>query len=440
MNSRLFLNSSILLEAACHHFKGSRMLPDSNEECRPPARDAKLIPLRLNWNFQFYWIGATAGGLGTSIVNLAVPLLILSSTHSPALAGGYSAVLTISQLALGIPAGVVADRINRRALLITTEVIRLLSVAGLVAALLRDDVSWIKIVLLAIALGAALALGTPVRALVLRSIVPPEQLTQALSQDEIRIRVASLFGPVLAGALYEVGQLGPFIAILVGYGIALGTASLVPFDGRVQRKAQASLRGVTAGISFLWRDTTFRALVSLSAVANLLAVAVVLPAVLLLQHQHYGGGAIGFALTGEALGGMVGAFLTRWLHSLMAPGKLLLILSWCTVLPVVALVIPWGLIWVFAMLFVIGVGVPARMVALDIMVFRRANDEVRGRVISVVLFAQAIGSSFGNTLTGFLLSILSPQGAVWTICLAVTVPLVFLTAGKSLRQASWPSA
>lgn len=402
------------------------------------SEGTKLVPLRRNWHFQSYWIGATAGGLGTSIVNLAVPLLILSSTHSPALAGGYSAVLTVSQLALSIPAGVIADRVNRRALLITAEAIRIMSVAGLVAALVLHDVSWLEIVFLAVALGAALALGTPTRALVLRSIVPQEQLTQALSQDEIRIRIASLFGPVLAGALYEIGRLGPFVAILIGYGVALATASLVPFDGRVKRTAKASLRGALLGISILRRDVTFRALVGLGAVGNVLSVAVVLPSVVILQNQGYGGGAIGLALAGEALGGMAGAFLVRWLHSLMAPGKLLLILSWCTILPVAALAIPWGPIWVFAMLFIVGVGIPARMVAVDIMIYRRVSDEVRGRVISVALTVQTVGSSIGNMLAGFTLAALSPQHAVWVICLVVAVSLTALSAGRGLRQARWP--
>lgn len=374
-----------------------------------------------------------------AIANLALPLFILSKTHSPALAGSFSASLTASQLLLAIPAGALCDRVNRRILLISSELLRLVSVSGILIALKCGIFSFFQMYIAAIMLGGSLAIGTPVRALVLRSIVHRDQLTQALSQDEVRLRIASLLGPTLAGALFSLGRVAPLVAILGSYTIALFTASFVRYDGRVlTSSAPQARRGAFIGLNILRQDSILYSIIGIAALVNVIAVAVVLPIVVTLQRQHFGTSATGIALAGEAVGGMAGAFLTTRLHKLMPPGRLLLTISWSCVPLVAALAIPWGPIWIFSMLFLIGIGIPVRLVMIDIMIFRQVEDAIRGRVISGALLILTVGVSTGNMFGGYLTNFLSPGSSILVMSFILAVCLSVASTNRRLRHAGWP--
>ncbi|WP_405018337.1 MFS transporter [Kitasatospora sp. NBC_00070] len=397
-----------------------------------------LPPLRRNLKFQAYWAGATAGAVGMGISNLAFPLLILAMTGSPGQAAVFSALQVGTQMALGMPSGALADRFNRRTLLITAEALRFGMIATVAVALSLGTPTMAHLFAVAVGLGAAQALGAPSRALVLRSIVPKEQLTQALSQDEARVSVAGLLGPLLAGALFAVARTAPFVLALVGFLVSLCTASAVRFDGRPAAGTGKARGGAFLGLRVLWQNRTLRAVTAVAATVNLAGAATILITVVTLQ-QHHSSTAVGFALAGEAVGGIIGATLISRLHTLMQPGKLLLTACWLCVPLLAGLAVPAGPIWVFALLLAVATGMPALMVMIDILVFRAVPDEVRGRVIAGTFMAFSVGTPLGSLLAGLLLDTFSPQTAVLIVCALLTVPLLAASAQRSLREAVWPA-
>ncbi len=163
------------------------------------------------------------------MADIACPLVILAVTRSAALAGLFAAVQGLGMLLAGLPAGVLADRYDSRRIVITTEVIRAAVTAAVVAALAAG---WTPVPLLftaAALLGAGQAIRGPASMLLTRSVVPPEQLTQALTQDEVRVNGAALAGPALGGALYALRALGhavPFLVIAACFAVAVITTTL----------------------------------------------------------------------------------------------------------------------------------------------------------------------------------------------------------------------
>src|ERR1700754_2489776 len=104
-------------------------------------------------NFRALWAGAAATNLADGIFKLTLPLLALSLTSSPALIAGASLANTLPWLALALPAGALADRVDRRRLMMTTTAARVVLLIILLAAVLTDSLPLTGLYLAALLLG-----------------------------------------------------------------------------------------------------------------------------------------------------------------------------------------------------------------------------------------------------------------------------------------------
>ncbi|ORT57224.1 MFS transporter [Streptomyces sp. CB03238] len=404
----------------------------------PPA----LVPLRRNWRFQSYWLGTTVGAIGTSMSLLVYPLLALSLTGSPLQAGLLAATQSATAVLLGIPAGALADRFSRRNLLLSSEALRTLATAAVLVAVATGAASVAGLFAAAAVLGVSGAIGMPVRRLALRSIVPPEQLRQALSQDEVRVNIAMLAGPPLAGLLFAAGPVQPFVAVLACYVASMGSAFLTRLPATGQQpgplKPSVLFKGATVGPRIVWRDAVLRAVTGLMTIENFIFAALNLILINHFQRQGVDARTIGLALSGEAIGYLTGAALVTRLHRRFRPGVLLLGVVWTSLLVTAALLLPASPISVFCLLFLISLGKPALYVLIDVIVFQQVDDAVRGRVISGSFTVLAVGGPLGSAAAGLLLGHLSHHTAIGLLCLVLVIPLCAATVSRKLRRADWP--
>ena len=194
-----------------------------------PQPDVRRVPLWRNLQFQTLWIGATTSTLGVSVADIAYPLTILAITRSPAMAGLFAAVQALGMLLAGLPAGVLADRYDSRTIVICAEAARAVVTGAVAVALIMGYRSLPVLFAAAALLGIGQAVKGSAQMLLLRSVVPAEQLTQALAQDEVRMNGAALAGPALGGALYAVRALAhaiPFLFTAGSFAAALVSAIL----------------------------------------------------------------------------------------------------------------------------------------------------------------------------------------------------------------------
>src|ERR1700722_16182710 len=103
------------------------------------------IPLWRNLQFQTLWIGSAASSLGVSVADVAFPLVVPALTGSPARAGLFAAVLTIGVVAGSLPGGQLADRHDRRTVVIVAEGGRAIVTAVVAAGLI---LGWLSLPLL----------------------------------------------------------------------------------------------------------------------------------------------------------------------------------------------------------------------------------------------------------------------------------------------------
>jgi MFS family permease len=399
-----------------------------------------MVPLRRNLRFQTFWAGSASATLGQAVGDVAYPLAIVTMTGSPGKAALFSGVQITGMLTAGLPVGSLADRYDSQRLALVAHAIRTM-VACIVAISLAGG--WLTLPLLvaaAVVLGAGQALGGATNILLLRSIVPGEQLTLALTQDEVRINGASLAGPALAGALYGLHHVAPFTFTAAAFFVALTATAFLPAGlARPAPAKEAAEGGILAGIRELWGQPVLRAAVMLVMGVNTVGAGLELVVIVILRHQAVPPYSIGLALGIGAAGGLAGAPLVKFLHQL-PPGVLLLAVCGMEVPILLLLAVPFGPWWAAGVLFTGLLGVPALRVLADILIIRQATPERRGRVVAAVMTLIALGMPVGIAGCGLLLQYLPAQIAMLTLAAAMTVVTAFGLSCRELRHARWPEA
>ncbi|MER5638828.1 MFS transporter [Kitasatospora sp. NPDC002227] len=401
------------------------------------ATAAELTPLRRNWRFQVLWGGSAASMVGAKIADTAYPLLLLAMTGSSTVAGAFSALQLGATVVFGIHGGAVADRHNRRYILMAADGFRFLVALSVLTALALHHLTVWHTLLAAVAIGGAIAYGAPVRMLALRSVVPKEQLRLALSQDEARTSGSGLVGPPLAGWLLGLDRVAPFVGSALGSLFSFLSACLVRFDGRPDAAAARARGGAMEGFKVILRSPALRSTLLVSMAVNVAGSAMLLPFIVLMRSQGTGSSGIGLALSGEAVGGILGAFLVTRLHKLMGPGKLMLTVTWLVVPVLLVPLLPGGPVVVFLALLVSMLGIPALKVMIDVLIFQRVPDELRGRVISATITTFMMGMPAGMMTSGLLLDHLAPATVLVLFSALLALALVPATLGRSLRTATW---
>jgi MFS family permease len=421
----------------------------AGELVQPGVRE---VPLWRNLQFQTLWLGSSTSTLGVSVADIAYPLTILAITRSPAIAGLFAAVQALGMLLAGLPAGVLADRYDSRTIVIWTEAGRAIVTGTVAGSLILGYRSLPVLFAAAVLLGIGQAVKGSAQMLLLRSVVPAGQLTQALTQDEVRMNGAALAGPALGGTLYAVRALGhaiPFLFTAASFAAALISAILMKFTpGTAQDPAHrpsvqapnaspAKAGNMLAGVRTLWDQPVLRAATLLIMFVNTIGAGLELIIIVILRHQAVPSGTIGVALGLGAAGGLAGAPLVKVLHRLR-PGVLLLGMCVLDVLILGLLALPFGPWWVGGLMFTIMLGVPALRVLVDILVIRQAPAEQRGRVVAALMTLIGLGMPAGIAGCGLLLQYLPAQTAMLTLAAAQAAAVGYCVTRRELRQARWP--
>jgi MFS family permease len=398
-----------------------------------------LPPLRRNWRFQLLWIGSASALTGVTAADVAYPLVILALTGSPAWAGLFGVIQAAATVLCGLPAGVLLDRCDRRRVLIAAETLRVAATGSVVLAGLLGSLTLPHLLAVAAALGAAQPLGGAARMLLVRAVVAPEQLTAALTQDELRVGLAELAGPPLGGFLYGLGRAVPFLFSALGFAVSLVCALIVRPQQPATPDPAASLRTVFDGIRTLWQAPTLRLALLLVTALNACGAPLSLAVIYRLREQSTPAWAIGAALAGSAVGGLAGAALVGFLHRRFRPGTLLIGIVALEVPVFTALALASGP-WATGALLLAGMlGVPALSVLLDVLIFRQVPDGQRGRTITATMTVIGLGIPLGTGTIGLLLQLLGGTGSMLVLAGALAVAALRAAAAPELRQAAWPS-
>ena len=244
-------------------------------------------PLRKNRNFVLLQSGQLLSTLGNQTSVVAYPLLVLAVTHSPAKAGlvAFAGILPYPLFVL--PAGLVADRWDRKRVMIVTDVVRALALGGLVAAIAGGDPPFALIFAVAFIDGTAFAFFNIAEVGALRAVVPREQLPAAAAAEQARASSVVLAGPPLGGFLFGLGRSLPFLLDAVSYVFSLASviAIRIPFQEQVAVPEGSLRTQLVEGFRWLWGQPFLRGCAILFAFTNFAGNALYLFLVVAAQHR-----------------------------------------------------------------------------------------------------------------------------------------------------------
>jgi MFS family permease len=265
--------------------------------------------------FWALWLSTAVSNLADGIFKLALPLYAARLTDSPALVAGVAFAVRLPWLVFALFAGALADRYDRRRMMIGANVLRVMVLIGLVAVILFDRGSLAMIYLAALALGIAETLADTAGSSIIPSIVPKADLERANARLVGVTTVTNEFiGPPLGGALAAVSLA---LAFATSSALYLAAAIAIVFlagsfrPAALQRKRL--LPEIASGLQFVWSRSLLRTLAIIVAVMNmgwsawasLMVLYVVEPGPGGLSEFGYG-----VMLTSIGIGGLVGTLVS----------------------------------------------------------------------------------------------------------------------------------
>ena len=256
------------------------------------------VPLRKNRDFVLLQTGQVLSTIGSESTAIAYPLLVLALTGSPAQAGVVGFARIVPWAVFGLVAGVVADRMNRKRVMIVCDVARLAAILWLVVALAFHRASVVQIAIVAFVEGSMYIFFNIAELGALRSVVPSRQLPDAAAAEQARYATVSLIAPPLGGALFGLGRSLPFVADAVSYFFSLASllAMRTPFQEMRDRDEASARAQFAEGLRWLWRHRFFRTCALLFSFVNLVWNALFLVLIVVARRQGLSGAQIGLLI------------------------------------------------------------------------------------------------------------------------------------------------
>ena len=350
------------------------------------------------------WTGACASSIGTWMQVLAQSWLVLKLSNSPFLLGLDAFLGGIPIFLFSLVGGVVADRIERRKVLLISQCVQM-GCAFLLTALIGFHLVRVwQILCLSFIAGLAQAFGGPAYQALIPTLVDKEDMPNAIALQSIQFNVARVIGPVIGGlALTQLGELWCFA--LNGVSFLAPIISLLALKARFYpaKTSESILAGVKQGISFIRSQSAMEALMVLAFCMTLLGVPMMtfLP-VFAKDVFHQGPTTFTLFLAASGAGSIVGALTVAALGNVRHKGRIALIMLTCLGAGISGFALSTSLWLSCVTLFISGASLISVFALVNSLVQLITTNEMRGRVMSVYNFAFRGGMPMGNLLTGWL--------------------------------------
>jgi MFS family permease len=375
-----------------------------------------VLPARMGTPFRWLVASSWTSNLGDGISLAAGPLLIASQTSDPFLVAMAGLLQGLPWLLFGLYAGVLADRVDRRRLVVAVDLVRAGVLAVLTTTVVTGQVNVAVVLTTMFVLGTAEVFADTTTGTLLPMVVAKADLgigNARLSAGSLTMN--NLIGPAVGAGLFAAGIAWPFLVqtVCIALGALLVSRMVVP---RLDRPATRSHigRDIGEGFRWTWGNSAVRTL-TLTIVTFNVTYGAAWSVLVLYATERLGLGAVGFGLltTVGALGGLVGTVSYDWLErhaSLAAIMRVGLLIETLTHLGLALTTTAWV---AMAIMFVFGAhafiwGTTSRTVRM-----RAVPMELQGRVGSLYAIGVFGGIVVGQALGGLIARIWGITGPFW---------------------------
>ena len=369
-------------------------------------------------HYRQFWIAGLISLTGSWIQITAQQWLIYDLTGSPLMLGTVTMANTIPTMALALFGGVVADRSEKRHLLMATQSTFMAVAAALAVLTLTGRIAIWHILALSVVTGIAGAMDMPGRQSLIPHLVRREDLVNAIALHSAVFNGSRIVGPAVAGLIIDQlgGRTGPgwcFAINTVSYVALIATLARIPVDSRPTGSERAHvLREVRDGVAYTWQHPVLRTFLGLLAIVGVFGISytILMPVFArdVLRVQAHG---FGMLMTASGLGATIGVLTLASVR----PRNLGMVVAGAYT-ATVALLAAFALSTHYALSLVLMLGLSGTMTAYmsstNTMIQSTVPDALRGRVMSLYVLAGFGTAPLGGLLMGSLASAFGAQTAV----------------------------
>lgn len=372
------------------------------ERDTPTADDGSpWAPLRLPV-YRAFWIASFFSNLGSWMHEIGAGWLMTELDASPQMVSGVRTAMATPIVLLAIPAGVLADRVDRRGLLLSTQLLMLLSAASLAVLTAAGAMTSWLLLALTFVIGLGLTLHVPTWQATIPELVPRPQLSRAIALGSISFNLARSAGPAIAGVLVAIT--GAWIAFSFNAISFAGVIVVLLFWRRERRESTRGLSfrlSLYQGLRYVYRNVEMRH-VLIRVVLFIVPASALWGLLPLVARERLQWGADGFGILVTCVG--AGAlFAARYLSAIQRRlGSDWTIGFAMTIFACgLALMASSGQRWVVAMAtLVMGCGWMIALTTLNTAAQITLHNRMRARGMSCYLTAMALSMSTGSFMWG----------------------------------------
>jgi predicted MFS family arabinose efflux permease len=355
-------------------------------------------------DFRLMWIGACTSSIGTWMQIVAQGWLIYRLSHS-------SFLLGLDQFLAGLPiflftliGGVVADRMERRKILLVSQYIQMASAAILTSLVGLGVVHVWEILCLSFVSGLAQAFGGPAYQALIPTLVEREDMPNAIALNSIQFNLAVTVGPALAGiTLARLGEKWCFGLNAVSFLAPVISLSIISARFMPEVTGESMMDSLKQGFQFIWRHGSMVGLIILAFLMTFLSMPMrtYIP-VFVKDIFHRGPETYGNLLSLMGVGSIFGSLGVASLGNISRKGQFALAMLIFLGAGIAGFSLSKALPVSYVMLVLVGASMMAVFATMTSLVQLIITNEMRGRVMSVYNFAFRGGMPMGNLVSGWL--------------------------------------
>ncbi len=380
------------------------------------------------------WFSQLCASVSDSLSQVVLPLFVYNLTQSAGLLGFVFAMQRAAQLAVSPITGVVADRFNRRRIMLTCDLTR----AALLAIMCFASEVW-QVAVIAVLVSVASAFARPAELATVPTLVPPEDLVPALSLSQVSWSIIRIVGPAAGGGIFSVVGARPAFAIetLVYLGSFMFLYRL-HIPNTILRPAgsffTSAWRDFIDGLRTVWQIRVVRAITGTEALWSLIAASLSIATVVLTEEEMNLGDRAGtvysLLVASISAGAVIGALIAHRVEASFGRARLMIVgyLGPLFIVPVMFTPPTW---FIFILFFLLGFTDAWAVISYQSFLAEAVEDELRGRVYATWAAMVVLGSLIASAVVGWSTSHI---GAAVTIGLSGLIvgiggPLLLILSG-----------
>lgn len=395
--------------------------------------------------FRRLWLATAVSNVADGVIAVAAPLLAATLTRDPALIAGLVVAQKLPWLLFSLPSGAIVDRLDRRIVVQSANILRSIALVGLSVSIALDAFSLPILYVVFFLLGLAETLFDNASSALLPSVVPDKDLERANGRLQIAYILGDSFtGPALGGVLVAFAMVAPAVFGAAGYGVSVLLLAMLPRVRPQAAERTGSIAGQLAtdireGWTWYWRSPILGTLSVLAAVGNAMSAATY-GILVLVGQDHLGLDARGYGLLLAlgAIGAVLGGWLAGRVGELVAPGTLLFITTVISAVATLFLGLTHNPVIAGAMIALDGFVVLVQGVVVVSLRQRIVPSELLGRVTAVYRMI-ALGAFTVGGLGGGLLArafgLTAPFVAGAAVMTVTAIAVLPVLSNKNLRAA-----